>query len=317
MADRLGVVVVNWEQAGRSLACLSSVLSAGVPDPLTVLVDNGSTESLAEIQQRLPSIHVVRLDENRGYAAACNAGASHAIAGGATHLLFLNNDTTLAPGSLSALMAAGKRRPDAILAPKIVYSADPTRVWSAGGVVRRPWMVNSHLGQDDDAGAHSEPRRVDWATGCALFCSAATLGKVGPFDEGLFLYMEDLDWCLRATRLGVEIWYEPTAVVLHEVSASAGALPRPDVLYYGCRNTYRVAFRHSLGLQRGPMAINLAWTLGKVAARNAFSGAHRRDALYRARTRALIDLVTGRKGPAPRDLSLLVAPPPAVTAQVS
>jgi len=204
--------------------------------------------------------------------------------------------------------------PDAILAPKIVYAADPQRVWSAGGAVRRPWMENSHLGQDDDSGAHSTPRRVDWATGCALFCSTRTFTKVGPFDEALFLYMEDLDWCLRAARLGVEVWYEPEAVVLHEVSASTGSLPQPDILYYGCRNTYRVALRHNRGVRRGAMAISVAWTLGKAGVRNAISSGHRRDPLYRARTRALVDVVAGRSGPAPRELSQVRAMPPAATA---
>jgi GT2 family glycosyltransferase len=315
MAVRLGVVVVNWEQAGRSLTCLRSVLSAANPDVIAVLVDNGSTESLAELQVRVPSVRLVRLEENRGYAAACNMGASYALAAGATHLLFLNNDTTLAPGALNALMVAAERHPDSILAPKVVYSGDPQRLWSAGGVVRRPWMVNTHIGQDDDAEAHSVSRRVDWATGCALFCSAGTFQKVGPFDEGLFLYMEDLDWCLRAERLGVEVWYEPEAVVLHEVSASAGGLPQPEVLYYGCRNTYRVAFRHSPRLQRGPMAITFAWTLGKAAVRNAVSSSHRKDPLYRARTRALTDLVTGRTGPAPSELRRLGAQAPVATSQ--
>jgi GT2 family glycosyltransferase len=298
LGQKLAVVVVNWEQAGRSLACLRSVLSAAGPDTFAVLVDNGSTESLAELKVQLPSVRVVRLEENRGYAAACNAGASYAIAAGATHLLFLNNDTTLAPGAVYALMAAAAQHPGAILAPQIVYAADPHRVWSAGGAVRWPWMENSHLGQDGDAGAHSTPRRVDWATGCALFCSAGTFRRVGQFDEGLFLYMEDLDWCLRAARLGVEVWYEPAAVVLHEVSASTGELPAPDILYYGCRNTYRVAFRHNRGPRRVAMAAGFAWTLGKAGVRNAISGAHRRDPLYQARTRALVDVVAGRTGPA-------------------
>jgi GT2 family glycosyltransferase len=315
LGQKLAVVVVNWEQAGRSLACLRSVLSAAGPDMLAVLVDNGSAESLAELQVHVPSVRVVRLDENRGYAAACNAGASYAISGGATQLLFLNNDTTLAPGAVYALMTAAEQHPDAILAPQIVYAADPHRVWSAGGVVRRPWMVNNHVGQGDDARAHSVPQRVDWATGCALFCSAGTFRKVGPFDEGLFLYMEDLDWCLRAARLGVEIWYEPASIVLHEVSASTGELPAPDILYYGCRNTYRVAFRHNRGPRRVAMAAGFAWTLGKAGVRNAISGAHRRDPLYQARTRALVDVVAGRTGPAPQELSQLRSRPPVATAQ--
>jgi GT2 family glycosyltransferase len=296
MVGPVGVVVVNWEQASKSLTCLRSVLAAGGVRVLAVLVDNGSTESLAEIEECLPDVRLVRLRSNLGYAAACNAGASRALAEGAQHLLFLNNDAQLEGGTLGALMAANARHPDAIIAPKIVYAEDPEHLWSAGGDVRRPWMQNRHFGQGELAVNHSVSRRVGWATGCALFCSARTFQRVGPLDEGFFLYLEDVDWCLRAGRFGVEVWYEPDAVILHEVSATTSRLPEPDVLYYGCRNTYRVAFRHSPALLRGGMAINVAWTLTKVVLRNAVSSSHRNDPLYRARTQALFDFVFGRKG---------------------
>ena len=73
------------------------------------------------------------------------------------------------------------------------------------------------------------PRRVGWAVGCALVARTDTLRRLGPFDERLFLYGEDLDLGLRAARAGVETWFWPGARVLHHrghsTTAAFGAEP--------------------------------------------------------------------------------------------
>ncbi|HEX2681129.1 MAG TPA: glycosyltransferase family 2 protein, partial [Candidatus Dormibacteraeota bacterium] len=184
-------------------------------------------------------------------------------------------------------------------------------VWSAGGALRRPWMENHHIGRDEPAASHSISRRVDWATGCAFFCAVETYERVGRLDEGFFLYLEDLDWCLRAARRRVEVWYIPEAVVQHEVSATTRHLPRPEVLYYGCRNTYRVAFRHNGRWRRFAMLPGFLITLARVAGRNATSSSYRRDAFYRARSLAILDFALGRTGACPASVPGVGAVPAA------
>jgi N-acetylglucosaminyl-diphospho-decaprenol L-rhamnosyltransferase len=61
----------------------------------------------------------------------------------------------------------------------------------------------------------SRPRRVGWAVGCALVARTETLRRLGPFDERIFLYGEDLELGLRAADAGIETWFCPTARVLH------------------------------------------------------------------------------------------------------
>jgi len=291
------VVVVNWNDAARTARCLRS-LAAGDPPPRVYVVDNGSAEDPAELlRAELASVRLIRLSVNRGYAAGCNAGAAVALEEGANQLLFLNNDTEVEPTTVMALQNASSRHPDAILGPTIVFAADPGHVWSAGGVVRRPWMVNWHLGQGEPINRHRESHRIDWTTGCAMFVTAGTYRRLGPFDESLFIYLEDLDWCLRASRLGIETRLVADAILRHEVSATTSRLPTPAVLYYGCRNTYRIAFRHATTLRRLAMLPPLAVTVAKLAIRHAFWPARRGDAHYRARTFAILDFIRGRTGP--------------------
>jgi GT2 family glycosyltransferase len=302
--SQVGVVIVNWNETECTLRCLRSLAASADVSLLPVVVDNASPQDPEPaLRAEFPDVRIVRLGRNRGFAAGCNAGATAALDAGADQLLFLNNDTQVELHALATLVAAGGRHPATILAPKIVYADEPARVWSAGGVVERPWMINRHVGEGEPAERHGESRRVDWASGCALFVSAETFRRLGPFDESYFMYLEDLDWCLRGARLGIETWLVADAVVRHEVSASAGRLPKPSVLYYGCRNTYRVAFRHNAGIRRVRMAASVAVTVGRLGLRNAFWPGRRTDPLYRARTRAILDFVRGRAGP-------LMAPEP-------
>ena len=294
---KTAVVIVNWNETGRTARCLRSI-AADASAAQAYVVDNASSDGTVErLSHELPNVRFIRLPTNRGYAAGCNAGAAEAIRDGADAILFLNNDTELEPGATRALQREAVSHPDAILGPTIVFAADPARVWSAGGAVERPWMVNRHVGQGERLDARAGSRRVDWTTGCAMFVRAETYRRLGPFDESLFMYLEDLDWCLRGARLGIETRVVPDAVVRHEVSATASRLPSPSVLYYGCRNTYRIAFRHASAARRLVMFPALLLTVARLVVRNAFWPGRRTDLLYRARTLAILDFVRGRTGP--------------------
>jgi GT2 family glycosyltransferase len=66
-----------------------------------------------------------------------------------------------------------------------------------------------------------EPRKVAWAVGCCIVARTETLRRLGPFDESIFLYGEDLDLGLRAADQGVETWFRPDARVLHHRAKSS------------------------------------------------------------------------------------------------
>ena len=72
-----------------------------------------------------------------------------------------------------------------------------------------------------------------------------TLERVGAFDEGLFAYVEDADWSLRAREAGLDLVVEPRSRVRHRVSASTGGEGSDSALYYSTRNTLAVCERHA------------------------------------------------------------------------
>jgi GT2 family glycosyltransferase len=294
------VVVVNWNDLQSSLRCLGSIRAAG-PDALLVLVDNASdSDPSGPVGRAFPEAEVVRLETNRGYAGGCNAGAERALARGAEHVLFLNNDAFIDEGTIPALLEAERVHPDAILGPKIVYSEQPETVWSAGGEVSGPLLRNRHIGEGEPARDHQVDRRVRWTTGCALFVSASCFRRIGPLDERYFLYLEDTDWCLRAAELGVETWFVAGAVVRHEVSRTLRSPALSSyVRYYAYRNQYQLAIRRS-AVGWWPLVVaDAVWTLVKAGIRSALSPGYRGDSYYHARTRGVRDFLLGRSGPMP------------------
>jgi GT2 family glycosyltransferase len=266
---------------------------------MLIVADNGSDQDPAQaLEEQVPGTTVARLERNSGYGAACNAGARVALAAGAEHILFLNNDTTLQAGALKALADAAERHPDAILAPKIVFSARPDIVWSAGGFVVGPLCSNHHLGEGEPADRYTAERQVAWATGCALFVSSKLFERLGPMDEAYFLYLEDVDWCLRAAAHGIQTWLVPESVVFHEVSLVMRSRKLP-VRYYSYRNHYRLAAHHAARWARPLAYADAVWTLVKAGMRSATSASYRKDAYYHARTRGVLDFLRGRFGPMP------------------
>jgi GT2 family glycosyltransferase len=303
-APAVGVVVVNWNDAERSRRCLLSLRDLDYPNYRVCLVDNGSTDrGVDSIKAEFPEVEMLILPSNRGYAGGCNAGISWARGADLSYVWLLNNDTVVDSESLQALVTRGEdlRRlgQQTILAPKILTSEEPHRVWSAGGFIRWPWLKGEHIGIGEEGERHDTPREIEWASGCALFFPVRVVDLIGPLDERYFLYLEDVDWSLRARRHGVSIWYVPNARLWHDVSRSVGTLDPRIVRYYSYRNYYVLGFAHSGLLGRAWFSLHLAITFLKIGLRVLLFSSYRKDSYYHARTRALVDFVKRRFGQAP------------------
>jgi GT2 family glycosyltransferase/glycosyltransferase involved in cell wall biosynthesis len=199
-----------------------------LPDVPLIVVDAGSEDASVEIARRYEGITVVALGQNVGFGSACNEGLG-SVRAPVTALI--NPDVELLDDSLLLLAAeaAQKDRPERLLAPLVLYpngtrqdSVHPTPT-STADLLRSlvpsaalPGRVGVHVAPWRAA----RPRRVGWAVGCALVARTDTLRRLGPFDERIFLYGEDLELGLRAAEAGIETWFWPQARVLHHRAAS-------------------------------------------------------------------------------------------------
>jgi GT2 family glycosyltransferase len=297
--------VINWNGIEDTRRCVTSILASDYPDLRVNVIDNGSDSDEASVlEASFPAIDAVRLTENLGYGGAANVAIADARNRKRDYVLLLNNDTTLAEDAVSMLVRAAREAGDhAIIAPLIIRPDG--RVWSAGGTLSWPWASGEHVGIGDDPSNHTAKRIVDWSSGCALFVPTTCFDEVGGFDESYFLYLEDMDWCLRARRMGHAIWCAPSARVVHEVTKTVNSIDPRIGRYYAYRNFYRVGMRHAPVAWRVWLAAHLAVSLTKVTIRNILFSRYRRDSFYNARTRALLDFVRGRDGKAPYEHRIL------------
>jgi len=290
----VAVIVVNWNDAADTIACLDSLRAVRAPDWRAYVVDNASSDGSPErILAAHPAVSLVAAPRNLGYAGAFNLGRQRALDDGAAYLWLLNNDVCVDVDALAALVAADRQWGPAIYSPCILHEGGQRTVWYAGGWL--DWRLKSyHVGQGASEGAVAgQVRSIAWATGCSLFCSAAVARRVGPMDERYFLYLEDVDWSLTARAAGAPIRFVPAARLVHGVSRSVRRIDARAPRYYAWRNYYLLVQKHGRWWQRLYAHANLATRFLKIGIRSLLVPASRHDPLYTARTRGLIDYARG------------------------
>ncbi len=221
----IDVIIPNYNGSALLPVCLDSLRAQTRRDFTVTVVDDASTDdSVAIVTSRYPEVQVLRLAQNRGFAAAVNAGLA------ATHQPFvalLNNDTEADPHWLAALIDALERWPQFAFAASKLRLFDRRNVLHSAGDFYRPNGEPGNRGVwEEDRGQYDAYSEVfgPCAGAAAYRRSALELlaedGRV--FDEALVMYCEDVDLNLRARRKGLRTIFVPTAVVYHRLSASGG-----------------------------------------------------------------------------------------------
>ncbi len=216
------MVIPNWNGRDWLPACLRSLDAQRRPPAEVIVVDNGSHDgSLAYLRHAHPSVRVIELGANTGFAHAANRGIEAARS---PWVALINTDIQLAPDWLGRMAQAAAHDGDlAAVACKMLSLDDPTVIYDAGDVLRRDGACEQRGRFTPDDGRFDAAGEV-WGAcaGAALFRRDAVLG-LGGFDERFFAYLEDADLSLRLRLAGWRCRYEP-AVALHAGEGSSGQL---------------------------------------------------------------------------------------------
>ncbi len=218
-APEVSVLLVLFNRAELTLACLRSLVLEREVDFELVIVDNASKDRTGELLARLDGVRILRNEKNVGFTVAANQAAE---AASSPVLLFLNNDAKVLPSSLGAALrrlqscndigAVGGRilRLDGFLQEAGCLVWDDGRTAAYGG------------GEDPESGAVLFPREVDYCSGVFLMVSAGIFRELGGFDIGFApAYYEDVDFCFRLRQRGLSVLFEPAVQVIHFGSASS------------------------------------------------------------------------------------------------
>jgi GT2 family glycosyltransferase len=226
------VVVVSYNSEGVLRGCVEQLAEAR--DINVIVVDNASRDASLETVPDL-TVTVLALDTNLGFAHGCNRGFA---SGTAPAVLFLNPDARIAPDAVRRLAAVLDEQAEVgLVAPKVVdeegeldyslrrfprlrstysralflHRVFPRRSWS-DEVVR-------------DGAVYEMPHRVEWVSGACALARRSALEEIGGWDEGFFMYGEDVDLCKRLQSTGWVVSYEPAARAVHIGGASAPRAP--------------------------------------------------------------------------------------------
>ena len=254
-------IIVNWNGYRDTLICLASLAktSKRFADCTVVVVDNGSTnESVAEIRKKFPKITLLTTGKNLGFTGGNNFGIAYALKHGADFVWLLNNDTFVQENALSFVKSFDDPRigicgSKIYFAPEHEFHFDRYEknergkvFWYAGGIVDWQNMYASHRGVDEvDHGQYDTTAETQFITGCSMLIRRELIEKIGLLDDRYYLYLEDLDYCLRAKRAGYTLLYVPTSILWH-VNAGSSARPgNPLHEYYFTRNRLLLGFRYA------------------------------------------------------------------------
>ena len=248
----LDIVIVAYRCRDLLRSCLQSLREnePGVATSVYV-VDNASEDGTVEmVRAEFDEVTLLESGHNAGFSAANNLAIEQ---GGGRYVLALNPDTRLTPGAIGRLVEVMDANEDiGVCGCRLVLEdgtfdhaarrSFPTIAGALGHFLRigrTAWAPNA-LAQYRATSVDAGP--VDAVNGAFMLMRRSALDAVGLFDEGYWMYMEDLDLCYRFREAGWVTWYEPSVTVVHVKGGTSGPLRDPRLNYafhYGMYRFYR------------------------------------------------------------------------------
>jgi len=291
MTGALDVVVVSYRCRELLRSCLTSIADYAPAGTTTWVVDNASRDGTVElVRERFPTVRLLVNDRNHGFAAATNAGICE---GSAPYVLALNPDVELRPGTLDVLLDLMRERPEVGIAGCRLERPDGSFDHASRRSFPTPLGALGHLsgvGRRARGGPFAQYRapnvergRVDAVNGAFMLLRREALEGVGLFDEGYWMYMEDLDLCFRFAEAGWTTWYEPGVTAVHVKHGTSGEARSVTLTVAFYRGMARFVVAHPSVVPSGAKrALVLAGIAGigaaatvRAAARSALAAARR------------------------------------------
>ena len=236
----ISVIVVSynsWPYVGSCIASLYDHPPTVSPFEV-ILIDNASSDGTVEhVDATFPQVRVIASQSNDGYGVAVNRAMKHATG---DHLVFLNPDCEITPGSLDTMVhLLDASAQVGVVGPRLVLPNGETqpsgrRFPSPSKVLLEVlrlhklrsanWRADHLLGTYWD---QSTTRRVDWVSGACHVLSRQVWDKVGPLTEKTFCGFDDFEYCFRAAELGLATWLCAEATVVHHVGTSVSSRWEP------------------------------------------------------------------------------------------
>lgn len=248
--DKVAVVILNWNGCEMLRSFLPSVVRCSDTEGAEIYVaDNGSTDASVEmLRQEFPSVHLIILDKNRGFAEGYNLALQQVSA---EYVVLLNSDVEVTGHWLAPLVDYMDAHPEvAACQPKIRswrYKERFEYAGAAGGFIDRygyPFCRGRIMGVvEEDNGQYDTVVPVFWATGAALFIRLKDYQDAGGLDGRFFAHMEEIDLCWRLRARGRMLVCVPQSTVYH-VGGATLKKENPHKTFLNFRNNLVMLYKN-------------------------------------------------------------------------
>ena len=256
------IVLVNYNGYQDTLECIKSINKTAGQLPFIVLVDNASknAKELECLKKEYAQLFIIYNQENLGFGRANNIGIKWAKENiDFKYLLLLNNDTLIENNTIVELIKPfATDEAIGITTAKTFYESDREIIWYGGGDInyKRGWpRICDYNSLASEEGANKS-KYVSFVSGCCMMFTKKSMALIKGFDEDFFMYCEDLELCMRASKLELKLYYNADSVVYHKVQGSLqntlnevkgmNALnPNLEFLFYNMKtNQYKAVKKH-------------------------------------------------------------------------
>jgi N-acetylglucosaminyl-diphospho-decaprenol L-rhamnosyltransferase len=266
--ESVAVASVAYNSSSHLGPFLSSLRAGEGPELTVVVADNGSLD--IERTRALTSefqAELLELGANLGYGGAINA-VVRSLPASIRYILVSNPDVTITPGAITTLVRAFDRLTGVGAVGPKVLNEDGTVYPSArklpslrtgvghavfGGIwPSNPWSRSYR----EDRDRADRERAVGWLSGSFVMVSREAFDQIGGFDEGFFMYFEDVDLGYRLGKFGYKSMYVPSALVTHTGAHSTTTESARMIQVH-----HDSAYRYLSKKYSSPYLAPLRWTL--------------------------------------------------------
>lgn len=249
----LDAIIIHYHDLRNTRELIESIKRNDIRGGLKIriiVVDNGTQDNKTTFE----NILYIQNPKNLGFTGGVNVAVKRALGDKSDYVLILNNDIFLKSDFFTNIIKTADNAdiisPKIYFAPGFEFHKDRYKeselgkvIWFAGGKIDWSNIIGTHIGVDEvDSGQFDKQKEIEFATGACVLIKTEVFQKIGLLDEKYFLYLEDMDFSLRAKRAGMKLSYSPKAIAWHKNAASSSS--GSDLQnYYFTRNRLLFAFK--------------------------------------------------------------------------
>ncbi len=268
----VSIIILTYNSANYINKLLESIVKFNKSSNYEIIVvdNNSEDETVKRVlssKYKVLSIKLVQNSENFGFSKGINIGAK--VAGG-EYLLFINPDCEWSKGTTREFVSIFEQDVKVGVVGGKILAKNGVAEKSAGKFLKTLEVLLTALCLDEAFGVRLSPNKrceVDFVSGGFMVVRKSLFEKFNGFDENLFLYVEDMEFCFRVKKSGLKVLFNPGVSAIHESHASSNRSFAIENIYKGLLYFHK---KHGSGFSYKSVR-NLLWAkafalvlLGKI-----------------------------------------------------